>query len=134
MKKFALLFMLLAGFAVAQAQQAPAAEKQENKGPVMFLATTTVDFGTIEQDSDPYRKLPFENKGDSPLIITNAKGSCGCTVPTWPKEPVMPGAVDTMTIRYDTHRVGAIRKTVTVYTNQGDQPITIQVIGLYQSG
>ncbi|MCB0655412.1 MAG: DUF1573 domain-containing protein [Saprospiraceae bacterium] len=129
MKKFALLFILVAGFAVAHAQQAPAAAKAENNGPVMYLSTTTVDFGTIEQDSEPYRKLPFENRGNSPLIITNAKGSCGCTVPTWPKEPIMPGATDTMTIRYDTHRIGAIRKTVTVYTNQGDQPLTIQVIG-----
>lgn len=73
MKKFALLFILVAGFAVAHAQQAPAAAKAENNGPVMYLSTTTVDFGTIEQDSEPYRKLPFENRGNSPLIITNAK-------------------------------------------------------------
>ncbi|MEZ4987377.1 MAG: DUF1573 domain-containing protein [Saprospiraceae bacterium] len=58
--------------------------------PQMVFEDTTVDYGTIEQGADPYRVFAFTNTGNAPLVITNAKGSCGCTVPTYPKEPIAP--------------------------------------------
>jgi len=59
------------------------------------------------------------------LIISRAKGSCGCTVPEWPKEPIMPGESSVMTVRYDTKRVGAINKSVTITSNAVTNPTTV---------
>ncbi len=105
-------------------------DKAENTdGPVLHFETNTVDFGEIVQESDPLRKIVFSNSGNAPLVIKNAKGSCGCTVPIWSKEPIMPGQTDTLTIRYDTKRIGQIRKSVSLYTNQSDDPYVLQVVG-----
>jgi hypothetical protein len=66
---------------------------------------------------DVYKRQEFKNTGNEPLIITNAKGSCGCTVPDWPKEPIAPGATGVIKVRYDTNRPGPINKSVTISTN-----------------
>ena len=87
-------------------------------GPNMQFNGTTVDYGTIDKGSDPIRKFTFTNTGNEPLIIKNAKGSCGCTVPTYPKEPIMPGESNVIEVRYDTNRVGAFNKTITLTTNE----------------
>src|SRR5690606_27416711 len=52
---------------------------------------TSLDYGKISQKSDPLRRVKFTNTGTEPLVIKNARGSCGCTVPDWPKEPILPG-------------------------------------------
>ena len=60
----------------------------------------------------------FKNTGAKPLIITGARGSCGCTVPTYPKKPILPGEEGVIEVRYDTKRLGKFRKTVRVTTNE----------------
>lgn len=77
----------------------------------------TVDYGEIAKGSDGVRVFEFTNTGNAPLIITDVKSSCGCTVPKKPDGPVAPGASSTIQVKYDTNRVGPIRKTVTVYSN-----------------
>nr|MDP6908462.1 DUF1573 domain-containing protein [Flavobacteriales bacterium] len=62
----------------------------------------------------------FTNSGTEPLIISKAKGSCGCTVPEWPKEPIAPGAKASIKVKYDTKRVGPISKSVTITSNSVD--------------
>jgi hypothetical protein len=76
-----------------------------------------MDYGSIDQHSEPLRKFTFTNNGNEPLVISAAKGSCGCTVPSYPKEPVLPGASAEIEVRYDTKRVGNFSKTVTLNTN-----------------
>jgi hypothetical protein len=56
------------------------------------------------------------------LIISNAKGSCGCTVPEWPKEPIAPGAKASIKVKYDTNRPGVINKNVTITSNAVNSP------------
>lgn len=108
MKKFLSLFAFVAFFvSLATAQ------------PVMTLEKTEVDYGSIAQGSDPLRKVKFTNTGNEPLIIKNAVGSCGCTVPNFKREPIMPGETSEIEIRYDTQRVGGINKMVTITTNEG---------------
>lgn len=109
--------------------QNDSAQSQQADGPVMELESKVVEYGTIEKDSDPYREISFTNTGSEPLIIENAKGSCGCTVPTWPKEPVMPGESSSIKIRYSTNRIGKINKTVQITTNEGGAPHVIRVQG-----
>ncbi|MEE9373340.1 MAG: DUF1573 domain-containing protein [Saprospiraceae bacterium] len=99
-------------------------------GAVMTFESMVVDYGTIEQHAEPLRKLSFTNTGDAPLIIQNARGSCGCTVPTWPKKPIMPGESSVLEIRYATNRIGQFSKTVTLTTNEiGTDPHVVKVQG-----
>jgi Protein of unknown function (DUF1573) len=97
--------------------------------PNMTFKVTTIDYGTIEKGSEPLRKFEFTNTGTEPLIIKNAKGSCGCTVPTYPKEPIMPGETNVIEVRYDTNRIGAINKTVTLTTNEAVDTKTLTIKG-----
>lgn len=106
-----------------------AAKAQETAGPVMTFEQTTMDYGVIEKGSEPLRKFKFTNTGTEPLIIKNAKGSCGCTVPTYAKEPVMPGESSVIEVRYDTQRVGAFTKTVTLTTNEAVETRTLTIKG-----
>ena len=71
-----------------------------------------IDYGLIENKSDGARKFVFTNNGTEPLVIKNAKGSCGCTVPTWPREPIAPGATAEIGVKYDTKRIGKFTKTI----------------------
>ncbi|MFA5619974.1 MAG: DUF1573 domain-containing protein [Weeksellaceae bacterium] len=76
------------------------------------------DFGTLPASAKVEHYVKFTNTGKSPLIIKNAVGSCGCTVPIWPKQPIAPGATDSMKITYDAgSQKGRQQKTVTLTTN-----------------
>ena len=90
----------------------------QSKAPKMNFEQTTVDYGTIQQNSDPLRTFAFKNTGNTPLIITGARGSCGCTVPSYPKKPIAPGETAVIEVRYDTKRVGPFRKSVRITTNE----------------
>ncbi|MBK8518556.1 MAG: DUF1573 domain-containing protein [Saprospiraceae bacterium] len=94
----------------------------------MSFESLTVDYGTIEYGSEPLRIAKFTNTGTEPLVINNARGSCGCTVPKWPTEPIAPGQSANLEIRYDTNRPGRISKSVTVSTNEGEDHV-LQVVG-----
>ncbi len=126
-----ILAFLLIGSAVFAQTTKPAeqAAQASTKGPKMVFETNTVDFGEILKGSDRVRKAVFTNKGTEPLIVKTARGSCGCTVPTWPKEPIMPGEKGTIEINYDTQRVGPINKTVRIQTNEGEEEITLYIKG-----
>ncbi len=77
----------------------------------------TIDYGTVSKDSDSgIRSFEFTNTGDAPLIIENVQSSCGCTVPSKPTEPIMPGMTGKIEVKYNMNP-GAIRKTITVDTN-----------------
>jgi len=76
------------------------------------------DFGQVKQDSKNEFTFRFQNTGDNPLVISNAKGSCGCTVPDYPKEPVAPGEFATIDVVYSPgSQKGNQKKTVTVTAN-----------------
>ena len=104
-------------------------EPVDPNGPVITFDTLVVDFGTIDQGSDPFRIATFTNTGKKPLHITTCSGSCGCTVPKCPDTPIMPGEKGKMKVRYDTKRTGRISKTVTVKSNANNGTITLKVVG-----
>lgn len=83
------------------------------------------DYGTIEQGADGTCEFEFKNTGTAPLIIQTAKGSCGCTVPSYPKEPIAPGASASIKVKYDTNRVGPINKNVTITSNATNEPTKV---------
>ena len=99
------------------------------KGPIATFTNTEVNYGTIEKGANPLRIFEFKNTGKEPLIIKNAKGSCGCTVPTYPKEPIMPGQISKIEVRYDTQRVGPFTKTITLTTNEENETRVLMIKG-----
>jgi len=103
---------------VAKKETAPAkADSPKVDGAGMLFENETIDYGTLPHNADGKREFVFVNNGNKPLIITNATGSCGCTVPSFPKEPIAPGARAVIGVKYATDRVGAFTKTVTVTSN-----------------
>jgi hypothetical protein len=137
MKKIFLLAMLtVLGVTTSNAQEtkkakAPADAKviaPKTEGAGMVFETETIDYGTIEHNANGEREFVFTNNGNKPLIISNTQGSCGCTVPTTPKEPIAPGAKGTIGVKYATDRVGAFTKSVTVTSNAEGQPTKVLTI------
>ena len=87
------------------------------EGAGMVFDTETIDYGNVEHNADGKREFVLTNNGNKPLIITNAQGSCGCTVPSYPKDPIAPGAKAIIGVKYATDRVGAISKSITITSN-----------------
>ena len=85
----------------------------------------THDYGQIEQHANGECVFVFTNNGTEPLKITNAKGSCGCTVPQWPREEIAAGATGEIKVKYDTKRIGMINKSVTIQSNATNTPTKI---------
>ena len=123
MKYLSLLFAAAVMFSTAQAQATDLNLVSEGEEEVLVFESMTIDYGTVTKgDQDAATKLfTFTNKGNSPVIISNCKGSCGCTVPQCPDAPVMPGATGEIEVKYDVNRVGPFTKNVTVnYTYNGE--------------
>jgi len=91
-------------------------QAQEKKAKIEFKAET-VDYGEIQKGSDGVRVFEFTNTGEIPLIISKVSSSCGCTIPKKPEEPILPGKTGEIQVKYDTNRVGPIRKAITVISN-----------------
>ena len=101
---------------------------QEKTAKIEFK-TIEIDYGTIEKGADGVRTFEFTNSGEAPLIISNVKSSCGCTVPSWPKTPIMPGDSGEIKVKYDTNRVNPIRKTITVTSNADTPTVALKIKG-----
>lgn len=125
MKK--VLFSLMMMFVAAVAMNKAVAQES---GAKIDFTKETHDYGTIKNGADGTCTFEFKNTGNAPLIISNAKGSCGCTVPEWPKEPIAPGATASIKVSYDTKRPGAISKNVTIFSNAvGNETKVIYITG-----
>lgn len=120
-------FIVLMAAFNSNAQEATKVADDPNAAEIVFEKDVH-DFGTIEYGGDGKYEFKFSNTGKSPLIITNARGSCGCTVPTWPKEAIGKGQSGSIKVEYDTKRPGPFTKTVTISSNAKtkDKVITIK--------
>ena len=104
----------------APAQGANAAAPAVPSGPTttMAFAETTFDFGEIETGEKIKHVYKFQNTGNEPLVISNATGSCGCTVPSWPKEPIPVGESGEILVEFDSkNKSGNQSKRVTITAN-----------------
>ena len=75
------------------------------------------NYGKVFRGSDGTFAFTFVNTGNGPLLLSRPRSSCGCTVPSWPKEPILPGDSAKINVTYNTYILGAFNKTVTVYSN-----------------
>lgn len=101
---------------------------QEKVAKIEFK-TDTIDYGTIEKGADGVRVFEFTNTGSAPLIISDVKSTCGCTVPKKPEGPIMPGQTGEISVKYDTNRVNPIRKTITVTSNADTPTVALKIKG-----
>ena len=85
--------------------------------PEISFEETEHDFGTIDQGTAVEHTFKFTNTGNAPLVITNATSSCGCTVPTWTKEPIAPGETGEMLVKFNGSGQNQVTKTVTITAN-----------------
>ena len=95
----------------------------QESGPSISFSSLVIDYGEIDKGSDGIRTFEFTNTGTEPLIIAKVYSSCGCTIPKKPETPIAPGEKGEIQVKYDTNRVGPIRKTITVNSNAIDTPI-----------
>src|SRR5688500_2701082 len=113
MKKYLLLVVVLA-FGMSAFAQQPAAKS----GPIITFEKNTHDFGDIFQGNKLEETFKFANTGTEPLNITNVQVTCGCTVPKWPRDPIMPGAKGEITVAFNSAgKMGKQNKVVTVVSN-----------------
>ena len=112
---------------VAAARDAKAADY-----PVMIFDETEYDFGTIAKGTAVEHKFTFTNKGDAPLVIVDAKSSCGCTVPEYSKDPIAPGDKGELLVKYNGSGANQVTKTVTIKANTETGKETIQIKAFVQ--
>ena len=118
---------------VSEEKVEEAAERDAKAGdfPVMEFSEVEHDFGVINEGDIAEHTFTFTNTGKTPLVITNAKGSCGCTVPAWPKEPIAPGATGEMLVKFNSKgKPNKQQKTVTITANTetGKEKIKIKAM------
>lgn len=142
MKKFLLLFSVaVCSFGVAQAQDSPHdnhdghnhattdAPKETSSLTVenMAFATEIHDFGTIPEGPAAEFEFKFTNTGKEPINLSQVRASCGCTTPSWSKDPVLPGKTGIVKASYNTdHRPGPFTKSITVMSDAGTKVLTIK--------
>ena len=143
-KVFITLFCLSLGTVAVKAQDkkapvappapaaAPAApQKDPDAGVFKFMdKDDTHDFGTVPEGPQAEYDFEFKNTGKKPIIISEAHGSCGCTVPKWPKEPILPKKKGVIHVTYNTdHRSGPISKEVFITSDAQQNPMTLHIRG-----
>ena len=122
MKKFFLLSLFVSmAFTMINAQEAEPKDQPMN-GPKISFTEQEHNYGTLQKGGDGNCEFTFTNEGNEPLILSNVKASCGCTTPSWTKEPIMPGKSGSIKVRYNTNNVGGFTKTITVTSNAINSP------------
>lgn len=122
-KQLSLAFILVFAGAMAWGQK-----------PVMTFETTDHDFGTVKEEAGPVSyEFEFTNTGKAPVIVSNVRASCGCTTPSWTKEPVPPGEKGTVVAQYNpNNRPGAFRKSITITSNAEPSNQVLYIKGTVQ--
>ena len=120
MKKYSILLFCLVCSLAAMSQKA-----------VISFEVKTHDFGKVnEKDGNVTYVFNFTNKGKAPLVINRVQASCGCTTPTWTKEPIEAGKKGAITVTYNTSgKSGLFSKTITVYSNDSVPQVVLIIKG-----
>ncbi len=119
MKSILVALALMLTVTAVSAQEVSQKKEMDEKmnGPSITFKTVLHEYGDIYKGGDGTFNFVFTNTGNEPLILSKPRSSCGCTVPSWPKEPILPGEDSKIKVTYNTSKIGAFNKTVTVYSN-----------------
>ncbi len=126
-------FILISHFALAQPSIIPS---NDTNAPNIEFENDVLDYGSIPFDANGIREFKIKNTGKAPLTISNVSGECGCTTAVidgkqgWPQEPILPGKSAIIKVKYDTKRVGAFDKKVTVVSNAKLASMVVKIKGI----
>ncbi len=112
------IMLLMAGAAKAQ-------DAKTQSGPEIEFEKVVHDYGDVPYNGDGQCEFRFTNTGTEPLLVLKPKSSCGCTVSTWPQDPILPGKSEVIKVTYRTNRVGNFDKKVTVTSNAVQNPTVV---------
>ncbi|MFN4000361.1 DUF1573 domain-containing protein [Algoriphagus sp.] len=116
MKKLGLLFSMFAFALVFHANA-----QEQAAGAVITFKENSIDFGDIVQGAKVEHTFTLTNSGTAPLVISNVAATCGCTVPSWPKEPVAPGKSAEIKVSFNsTGKMGKQNSVVRIYSNASE--------------
>lgn len=121
-KLFTLIIIIL--FGISSYSQEGLIKKAE-----ITFDKTIINYGTIDKGANGVRDFVFTNTGNAPLIISNVKSTCGCTIPKKPEKPILPGESDKIQVKYDTKRIGFIRKSISVTSNASNPSVVLKITG-----
>ncbi len=133
MMKKVLILVVFAGFL---AMGTYAQNNATRKAPKIVFEEKSIDFGSIKEGEHPEIVFKFYNAGTAPLVLKNVRPSCGCTVPKWPREPIMPGDSGQIVATFNSLGFGgrSVHKSVTVTTNVPQPNGNDQVVVLFFKG
>ncbi|HNW98942.1 MAG TPA: DUF1573 domain-containing protein [Bacteroidales bacterium] len=115
---------------IANAQTTTAPSENASGAEIKF-DNIVHDYGTVQKGADGKCEFVFKNTGTEPLILSNVTTSCGCTVPSWPKEPILPGKTGAIKVTYTKMNTpGTISKQITVNSNASNGTIVLSIKGL----
>ena len=97
--------------------------------PKIVFSKTSHDFGELALFTPAFCEFKFYNKGRAPLILSDITATCGCTVPSWPKKPIIPGDSGIIVLYFLPDETGTIDKNVTVFSNATKIPVTLELNG-----
>jgi len=104
-------------------------QQHQSQSPEISFEKYVHDFGEVYKDGKTEYSFTFTNTGQEPLILSNVRSSCGCTVPDWPKNPILPGQSASITVKYNSGIVGDINRQVTVLSNAHNSPTSLRIAG-----
>ncbi len=133
MKKLLIAIVLLSLTTIvsAQSQQKNGKNVEQKKETSSFaFDSLVIDYGVITKGALGEVVFRFKNIGKDPIILTDVNAQCGCTLPEWTKEPVLPKKIGEIKVKYDTNRVGYFNKTISVKSNKNpDTPVVLTIKG-----
>jgi len=132
MKKifFILTFLFVSGLALNAQNATPVTTIKINPdAAVIYIEQPEFDYGTILQDADGTHSFIYKNIGKEPLILSNVRSSCGCTVPEWSMEPLLSGKQDTIVVKYNTNLIGPFNKAINIFSNASKQIEVLRIKG-----
>lgn len=128
MKKVLFTLAMILTISIAANAQTPSTDAGDFK-----FKEETWDFGTIPQGKPVKHQFSFTNTGKAPIVIQNVQASCGCTTPTWPKEPILPGKSDVIEVQYNAANPGGFNKSITITSNAASASKMLYIKGTVEA-
>ena len=121
--------IFLLGIMLLMAGAAKAQDAKTQSGPEIEFEKIVHDYGDVPYNGNGECEFRFTNTGDAPLLIQKPKSSCGCTIPSWPDKPILPGESDVIKVTYTAKNPGLISKWVTVMSNAETDRVILKTSG-----
>lgn len=129
MRKIIIALVLFIGLSQVLLAQNSEPSTMNPNAAVLTLDKEDHDYGTMYQNSNGTTNFVYTNNGHEPLLFSRVKSSCGCTVPKWSRQPLMPGQTDTLKVIYDTKRLGSFHKSITIESNATEGRVVLKIKG-----